>query len=60
MKRINTGVCITESLCCTPETNTTLLINYTPIENKNLQKTLLSKKKKKTYVCVCVYIYIYN
>ena len=24
-------ICITESLCCTPETNTTLLINYTPI-----------------------------
>ena len=22
---------ITESLCCTPENNTTLLINYTPI-----------------------------
>ena len=21
--------CMTESLCCTPETNTTLLINYT-------------------------------
>ena len=24
-------ICITESLCCTPETNTTLLINYAPI-----------------------------
>ena len=24
-------VCITDSLFCTPETNTTLLINYTPI-----------------------------
>ena len=24
-------VYITESLCCRPETNTTLLINYTPI-----------------------------
>ena len=24
-------VCITESLCCTPETKTTLLINYIPI-----------------------------
>jgi len=22
--------CITDTLCCTPETNTTLLINYTP------------------------------
>ena len=27
---IYTYVCITESLCCTLETNTTLLINYTP------------------------------
>ena len=26
-----TCICITESLCCTPETNTTLLINYTLI-----------------------------
>ena len=23
---------ITDSLCCTPETNTTLYINYTPIK----------------------------
>ena len=33
-KRIDTCTCITESLCCTPETNTTLLINITPIYNK--------------------------
>ena len=25
-------ICITDSLCCTPETNTTLQINYTPIK----------------------------
>ena len=37
-KRIHICICITESLCCTPETNTTLLINYTPIENKKLKK----------------------
>ena len=30
-KRIDTCTCITESLCCTPETNTILLINYAPI-----------------------------
>ena len=30
-KRIDTCICITELLCCTPETNTILLINYTPI-----------------------------
>ena len=29
-KRTDTCICITESLCCTAETNMTLLINYTP------------------------------
>ena len=24
-------ICVTEPLCCTPETNTALVINYTPI-----------------------------
>ena len=33
-------ICITESLCCTPETNTTLLIDYTPIYNKKFFKRL--------------------
>ena len=28
----------TESLCCSPETITTLLIVYTPIQNKKLKK----------------------
>ena len=27
-----------ESLCCSPETITTLLIGYTPIQNKKLKK----------------------
>ena len=30
-KRRDTYICITESLSCIPETNTTWLINYTPI-----------------------------
>ena len=34
-KRIDTCICITESLSCTPETNTTLLINYTPYKIKS-------------------------
>ena len=34
----NIYVCITESLCCTAETSTTLLINYISVK----------KKKKKT------------
>ena len=31
---VETHLCVTESLCYTPETNTTLSISYTPIENK--------------------------
>ena len=34
---------ITESLCCTPETNTTLLINCSPEKHKNFLK---NRKKK--------------
>ena len=34
----HTYIWITESFCCTPETNTTLLIDYTTIYNKNLKK----------------------
>ena len=26
--------CVTEPICSTPETNTILVINYTPIQNK--------------------------
>ena len=37
-KIIDTCVCITESFCCTPETNTTLLINCNPIQIKSLKK----------------------
>ena len=40
-------LCITESLCCTPETNTTFSINYTPI---NIFLIILKRevKMKKT------------
>ena len=31
-------VCVTESVGCTPETNTILLTKYTPTENKKLKK----------------------
>ena len=31
-KRMDVCICITDSLCCTPETKTTLLIEYTPIK----------------------------
>ena len=38
----STCVCMAESLCCSHETNTTLLISYTPIQNKKLKKKKLS------------------
>ena len=36
--RVDTCICMTESLHCSPETATTLLISYTPIQNKKLKK----------------------
>ena len=36
-KRTDTCVCITESLCCTPEMNT-FLVNHIPVWHKNLKK----------------------
>ena len=37
-KRIDTCIGITESLCYTHETNTILLISYTPMSNKKLKR----------------------
>ena len=36
--RMDTCVCTAESLRCSPGTLTTLLIGYTPIQNKKLKK----------------------
>ena len=36
--RMDTCICMAESLCCLPETITTLLISYIPIQNKCLLK----------------------
>ena len=44
-KRINTHICITESLCCTPETNTTLLTNYEPIKNEKGKHCMWDSKR---------------
>ena len=42
--RINTCICMAESLCCSPETTTTLSIGYSPVQNafgiKKIKKTL--------------------
>ena len=38
-EEIDTCLCKSESLRCTPETNITLLINYIPVSNTNLKNT---------------------
>lgn len=43
-KRMNICTCVTESFCCTPETNTTIFVNYTPIKKKH-------QKKKNNFRC---------
>ena len=35
---VDTFICMAESLRCSPETTTTLLISYTPTQNKKLKK----------------------
>ena len=36
---MNTHICMAESLCCSPETITTLLISYNPIyDNKSVKR----------------------
>ena len=39
--RMDTRICMAESLRCSPETITTLLIGHTPKQNKNLKLPLL-------------------
>ena len=36
--RMDTCICMAESLCCSPETITTLLIIYTPKQSKKLKE----------------------
>ena len=37
-KRMNTRICMAESLCCPLETITSLLISYTTLQNKKLKE----------------------
>ena len=46
--RMDTCICMAESLCCPPETTTILLIGYTPIQNKNLKKKVSFEPHKST------------
>ena len=41
-------MCVAESLCCSPETITALLISYTPIQNKKFKKSLVSPLSQPT------------
>ena len=36
-ERMDTCICMAESLCCSPETTTTLLTGYTPVQNKKFK-----------------------
>ena len=47
--RMDTGLCVAESLLHSPETVTTLLIGYTPVQNKKYdiwRKNKSGNKKK--------------
>ena len=56
-KRMDMCMCMTDSLCCTPETNTTLLVNYTPIKLKkkkaNPEANHKGKKRKNIHASAC-------
>ena len=42
---MDTCICMAESICSPPETITTLLIVYTPIQNKKLKKKKANRKE---------------
>ena len=43
--RMDTCVCMAESLHCSLETVKTLLISYTQVQNKKLNKEMIRQKK---------------
>ena len=50
-KRIDICISVTELLCCTPETNTIWLINYTPIK-QSLKIIIQQFSSKKVFLKV--------
>ena len=56
--RMDTCVYMAESLRCSSEMTTTLLINYTPIQNKKLK--VWRKKKKSLVQCEPSRTILYN
>ena len=54
--RMDTCICMAESLHCLPETITTLLIGYTPIQNAlDVKKKKKEKKRISLFVKICGY-----
>ena len=54
--RMGICICMAESLCYSPETTKTLLIGYTPIQNKKFkvwEKIKVVTKKKKKILMTC-------
>ena len=47
---MNSCVCMADCLCCSPETATTLSIDYTTKQSKKLKVTKKKKKKKWVFV----------
>ena len=40
--RVGVCMCVTDSFCCTPETNTALSINYTAVKVKKVPRAMYS------------------
>ena len=56
--RMDTCIGMAQSLCSSPETITTLLIGYTPIQNKQFIY-IYTHTYIHVYIYICIYIYIY-
>ena len=59
MGRVNTCICVAESIHCSPETVTTLLIGYTPVQNKKFKevsvKSIWCNVSLKGYVFLLIF-----
>ena len=54
MGRMDTCLCMAESLLCSPETTTTLLISYTPVQNKKFKKISPSYHSLESSIYFCL------
>ena len=58
--RMNTYICIAESLCSLPETITTLLTGYTPIQNKKYKYKTNKQAKHLFAILLLIYLFYYR